>query len=232
MNESLFVWLNGIGAVIPDALWIHVTNLGDASIALSLLILLYSFKREPGAAILVLAIVATMIIQGMKAYFGVLRPPSVLPEGTFNLIGEAIRTHSFPSGHTATIFVCAGILMAQYRTIRVSCAALVVASVVGISRIMVGAHWPSDVLVGAVLGWVVGYWGYRLFASLPIKPTWSLSLGGLAVVIVIANQLFYSLPYQEFAGVSYSRYLYICAALIGGWRFAQMARVKLLQARI
>ena len=71
------------------------------------------------------------------------------PRGAAPLVRRP-RTSSFPSGHTASAFAFA---------VAVSCevppmAALLVplAATVGYSRVYVGVHYPSDVLLGAVLG--------------------------------------------------------------------------------
>lgn len=60
---------------------------------------------------------------------------------------------SFPSGHATTVFAAAAILALWYPRwagIFVSLAVLV-----GLSRVVLGSHFPSDVLAGALLGTIV-----------------------------------------------------------------------------
>ena len=62
--------------------------------------------------------------------------------------------NSFPSGHTATAFMCATMLHKEYgwRSPWISFAGYTVASLTGASRIMNHRHWCTDVLGGAVIG--------------------------------------------------------------------------------
>jgi undecaprenyl-diphosphatase len=90
------------------------------------------------------------------------RPYEVIAEA--RLIDQRPTTASFPSGHAARAF--AGALAAS----RVFPAGQVVwwplAVAIGISRIYVGAHWPSDVLAGALLGLALAWFtlgGARVF---------------------------------------------------------------------
>lgn len=71
--------------------------------------------------------------------------------------------HSFPSGHTNTIFALAlavSLLVPQWRG-----GLLAMASVVGFSRIAVGAHFLTDVIAGAALAVPTTVWLRRRFAD-------------------------------------------------------------------
>lgn len=60
--------------------------------------------------------------------------------------------NSMPSGHSATGF--AGLVMIGMLFPRIKWATWTLAIIIGISRIYVGAHWPSDVILGAFIGMV------------------------------------------------------------------------------
>ncbi|HTN46386.1 MAG TPA: phosphatase PAP2 family protein [Flavipsychrobacter sp.] len=59
---------------------------------------------------------------------------------------------SMPSGHTSFAFATAANLSLQYKRWYVVVPAFIYAGAVGYSRIHLGAHYPSDVLVGALVG--------------------------------------------------------------------------------
>jgi undecaprenyl-diphosphatase len=71
---------------------------------------------------------------------------------------------SLPSGHTSAAFVMA-VLLSYFYPILIA-PALVWASLVGLSRIYLGVHYPTDVLAGMALGMLSGLSG--IFLALPI----------------------------------------------------------------
>lgn len=96
----------------------------------------------------------------------------VLMAGTVNAVKESVQRmrpdgsnrRSFPSGHTATAFMCATMLHKEYGHISpwISIGGYTVATATGISRILNNKHWASDVLVGAGIGILSTEIGYFL----------------------------------------------------------------------
>jgi len=68
---------------------------------------------------------------------------------------SAENKNSFPSGHTSATFAFASVA-GHYYGKKVSIPAYIIASLVGVSRIEMGKHFPSDVVAGAVIGYVLG----------------------------------------------------------------------------
>ncbi|MDO6428767.1 phosphatase PAP2 family protein [Thalassotalea sp. 1_MG-2023] len=76
------------------------------------------------------------------------RPPEVVPD-FFSLV-KAADQFSFPSGHTMAAFALAGLA-----TVHIGSAAVPLylwAICIGISRVVLGVHFPSDIIAGALLG--------------------------------------------------------------------------------
>lgn len=69
---------------------------------------------------------------------------------------------SFPSRTTASAFAIASVLASAFT--RRGRWFLVAAAVVGLSRIYTGDHWPSDIFVGALVGYALGTITYKLIS--------------------------------------------------------------------
>ena len=117
--------------------------------------------EPPPAAALLGALLLCFPIAGatthlLKAVFDLPRPAAVLPAGDLVLIGDALLRHSMPSGHAVTAFALAGLLLRCWRFAGVwQWTVLGLAAAIACSRIGTAAHWPSDVLAGAALGWLI-----------------------------------------------------------------------------
>ena len=70
---------------------------------------------------------------------------------------------SFPSGHAIFFFALAGVLYCFNK--KIGLWALLAATLIGIARIYVGVHWPSDILGGAVLGLFTSWLMCRLYRT-------------------------------------------------------------------
>ncbi len=88
----------------------------------------------------------------IKPLVGRLRPCQAL-EGVRLLVGCG-GGKSFPSSHAVNNFACAVVLSHFFPRARISL--FVFVSLVAISRVYVGVHYPSDILGGAVLGMLIG----------------------------------------------------------------------------
>lgn len=64
---------------------------------------------------------------------------------------------SFPSGHTAAAFVMVTVLSHFFPVLLLP--AVCWALLVGLSRVFLGVHYPSDILAGMVIGMICGYCG-------------------------------------------------------------------------
>lgn len=147
-----FHTLNGLNPLLPSQFWAMLTFLGDTTVTLCLM--LFFARRNPAMLVVVLitALYGTLASHGMKEYFDALRPPAVLSSEEYNLVGQAFRHNSFPSGHSLSIFILVTVLFYFARHQSTRWLLILFGLSVALSRVMVGAHWPIDTLVGGALG--------------------------------------------------------------------------------
>ena len=161
-DEQALVWIaQNIRNGLLDPIMKLYTKLGDAGllfIALGLVMLLFKSTRRAGFSALCAMIIGLVVVNfTIKPLFARERPWMVLGEG-FNLVEEH-DPNSFPSGHTnaAFAFALALCMTAPKRWMKI--AAVCAGLLMGLSRLYVGVHFPSDVLVGALIGSLCGLAG-------------------------------------------------------------------------
>ena len=85
----------------------------------------------------------------LKNLVGRIRPYEVIT-GLQLLVAKPIDA-SFPSGHTSSAFSVAWVLLRKMHC-RYGVPMVVFAAVIGFSRLYVGVHYPTDVLIGMISG--------------------------------------------------------------------------------
>lgn len=158
VDTSFFLFINGAHSPIADDVMLLASAIGRAGFVwwVTGLIALVFPARRMGAFRLILAVVmAYALVDGLiKPVIGRDRPFNVVAEA--RLIDQRPVTSAFPSGHAAAAF--AGALAAGRLFPRARLAWWLLAAGIAVSRIYLGAHWPTDVLAGAALGLAVGWW--------------------------------------------------------------------------
>ncbi len=153
-NMALFRLINGAPWPAAEWLWSNVTVLGDTMTLFCLLLPFVGRRPDVVWSIMVAVIVVSLLIHGTKLALDMPRPPFVLDGDDIRVIGFRAISGSFPSGHTAAAFAFAGAVCMKNFPLAAKVAVLLLAAMVGVSRVAVGIHWPLDVAGGALLGWV------------------------------------------------------------------------------
>lgn len=222
-NRAVFLALNHAGAALGEPFWANLTLLGDGAIVLALV--LPCIKRSPQCfwAALIAAVLATLYVQGIKQVINIPRPLAVLGADTFFQAGPPFKAVSFPSGHSAAIFAITGIwVMGMGGRYLLRAGLLLLAVLVSLSRVMLGVHWPLDLLGGMLGGWAAAWCGLALYARGGWRTSGWCGIGAGLVLLVLAGALLFSkhigipvvLPLQRTIGL-------VCL-LWGGWEMLQM----------
>lgn len=141
-----------------DPIMQFITSLGDKGIlpiAVCILFLLFKKTRKVGVtAGLSLAFEAILINLTIKKIVGRTRPYVV--NEAIEYITTRPSDNSFPSGHTGCVFAVASVLFYMMPK-KVGIPAMIIASLVGISRLYVGVHYPTDIIGGFLIGMFTGF---------------------------------------------------------------------------
>ena len=144
-----------------DAVMPGITHLGDGGIlwiAISVLLLCLPKYRKTGFSMGLALLLGLLICNlWLKPWIGRLRPfeyARQCMDRVIPLLIEAPTDFSFPSGHTIASFEAATVLMLRHR--KAGIAAMVLACLIGFSRLYLYVHFPTDVLVSVVLGIGIG----------------------------------------------------------------------------
>ena len=161
-DEQALVWIaENVRCALLDPfmkLYTQLGNTGALFIVLGILMLFFKRTRKAGFSALCAMLIGLIVVNfTIKPLVSRPRPWLVI-ENFINLVPEH-DPNSFPSGHTnaAFAFALAVCMSAPRRWMKV--AAVCMAVVMGLSRLDVGVHFPSDVLMGAVIGALCGLAG-------------------------------------------------------------------------
>ncbi|MEB3103783.1 phosphatase PAP2 family protein [Ferviditalea candida] len=124
-----------------------ITHLGGAVFTIALALALALFTHLGWNAVFALA-ASHMLVHVLKKSFSRKRP--YMTDGRIWVQPNPLQDYSFPSGHTTAIFSVAMTLVLELPwTFFI---VIPIASMVGVSRIYLGLHYPTDVGIGAIIG--------------------------------------------------------------------------------
>lgn len=182
--HGAFHLLNQFTPRLPATFWQIVTFMGDTTFVLTLALLVARRKPELLWVLFIAAIYGTLATHGLKTLFAADRPPVALLAGDYNLVGKALRNGSFPSGHSFTAFAFVSVAYYFFNDRQLRRGLLLLGGLIGLSRVMVAAHWPVDVLVGGALGMLITVAAVKTARLSPIGFRWPMHLFILFLLLV------------------------------------------------
>lgn len=170
-DQMVLQWMQPVAGQPRGPWWMHeaaadLTSLGGISVlalfaAIAFGFLLIQRKRLSAVLLLVGLAGGVALSEGLKAVFERARPPVEY---------QAVETlnASFPSGHallSAVFYLTLGVMLTRAFSKRrlkafVLGSAMLIAMLIGLTRIYLGAHWASDVFAGWCAGaaWAMSLW--------------------------------------------------------------------------
>ena len=157
LDANALLWIQEhLRTALLNGPMIFVSTLGNAGIFWIILGLILAFipKTRKYGVLALLSLLVCFLFNNilLKNLIARPRPYTQIPD--LVMLMKCPADHSFPSGHACSSFAVAGSLMwtmkQRWNIIRIP--ALILAILIAISRLYVGVHYPTDVLVGVAIG--------------------------------------------------------------------------------
>ncbi|MEH2196463.1 MAG: phosphatase PAP2 family protein [Nostoc sp.] len=157
-DTNFLLWLHQFANPSLDNFMLFITNLGNPStvvivVSVNLILLWWQRYREEAKFFILACLGGFILNTGLKLFFSKPRP-----ELWHRLISE--KSFSFPSGHALGSMVLYGFIAYElathyprFATFIYSLTVILIA-VIGISRLYLGVHWPTDIIAGYGVGFL------------------------------------------------------------------------------
>ena len=156
MELEILRAIQSVSTPVLDMLAQAVTMLGESFLLMVPLCLVYwTVSKAHGETMALCMITSLFFNNALKAVF--MRPRPIGLEGVRSLRVGTATGSSFPSGHTQNTAAVYAALARMVRRRWFYALAAGILVLVGVSRLYLGVHWPSDVLAGAILGSVISF---------------------------------------------------------------------------
>ncbi|HTC21242.1 MAG TPA: phosphatase PAP2 family protein [bacterium] len=187
MDVAVFRWINEGWSCPPlDGFFSFVTDIRHYWVLIACLLVYWVWRGGPKGRWLVASLVLAVLLSDQTASHVIkglverIRPCNAL-DGVLTPVGKS-GAFSFPSSHAANMGSSMFLLSMAFRPWK--WLFVLIALLVGLSRIYLGLHYPSDVLGGYLLGLLIGFGVWygmeklrKLFQNKP-EPTPAITLKG------------------------------------------------------
>jgi len=159
-KPDVHIWLNGHNTIFFDWLFRNVTMVGDGLFAICFAVVLLFHSLRSSVFLLSTFLTTGLVVQILKrlVFADHMRPAKFFQDTVELHVVDGVRLlsgHSFPSGHSATVFalfLCLAII-SRNRLIQVIC--FIFACTVAYSRVYLSQHFLVDICAGSLIG-VIG----------------------------------------------------------------------------
>lgn len=174
VQRDCFIYLNSQLSQFPIT-QNNLTQMGDALIFLSMLAILIIYRPKIWGALISASLVSLLFSNILKRFLAVPRPAAVFDNHDFVIIGKTLTGHnSTPSGHSITVFTILTVLLFAFMPIKMknkivwSFLIITLGIILIFTRVGVGAHYPLDVIIGGIVGYISALAGILISQKYPI----------------------------------------------------------------
>lgn len=141
-----------------DKIFLILTTLGEDFVFTALIAAGYWCLNKKAAVIAVYV----LLLSGYLNFFLKLGLRMERPPPEYRIVGKEEITYGFPSGHTQNVVTFWSWIWLNIRRVWMALVSITVISVVGLSRIYLGVHYPIDVIGGIMIGVLFSVLSFKL----------------------------------------------------------------------
>jgi len=182
IDKHLFLFFNAMHSPVSDNIWLWVTNISTwiPLYIFFFIIIIKVFKKDSVyviAGLLLVVLISDQFTSSfMKPFFGRLRPCHDAEIGHLvHVVNNCGGKFGFASGHAANSFGIAMYIWLFFKSYwKWTWLLFIWAIAVAVSRIMVGVHYPGDILIGgltgAFFGWLIMVLTNEIYFRIKLEP--------------------------------------------------------------
>ena len=169
MEIEILYLLQGIHTPFLDKIMLFITGLGNNGLIwIMIAIGLFLFPKTRMCGItMILALLMSLIFGNALLKNLVARPRPCWIDSKLGTLPTIPMDYSFPSGHTFSSFAAATVMILYFKKFGIL--PLILAVLIGFSRLYFGVHYPTDVIFGALFGLVAAVASYRIISIKKLK---------------------------------------------------------------
>lgn len=152
IQKQILLFFSSIHGSFLNTVFSAITFLGYEYVLIGILCFIYwNIDKKKGCLACSSMLVAGTFMGIVKAIVRFPRPWTMI-DGLDSLQKETATGYSFPSGHTTNSSAALVSIARSFRKRALTIACVTVAALIGLSRMYLCVHWPTDVLGGLVVG--------------------------------------------------------------------------------
>lgn len=184
IEKEIMLFFQSLRTDFLNTLFEYITMLGEETIVIVLVAIIYFAVDKRLAYRLFFATACSMGVNGVvKSFAKVPRP--FTKEGITCVRPDTATGYSFPSGHTQIFSTWSPLLAMQIRKRWFTALICIAVPLVALSRVFLGAHYPSDVVVGMLLGIGFAFFGNWLYSKVADKRKLFLAMAAVFAPFII-----------------------------------------------
>ncbi len=170
LDTHLFIFLNSLGSPTYDSLWLNITRQSNW-VPFFLVLFYFIYKKLGVKQTLILLVFVALLITAtdqitnlFKFTFKRLRPCNNTEINSFIRVVQVRNSFSFFSGHAANTMAVATFLYFIFKKqFKYFWLLFLWPLIFAYSRIYLGLHYPTDILSGYLMGFLLGFGMYKFY---------------------------------------------------------------------